>query len=206
MNAAQVRLCVVFLASAALGLPLAAQTFQSQSSIALTDQNAPAASPWSRSYLGINVGRSRNTAACTTSSFLCDDSNRAAALYAGMMIGSFWGAEVSYLNSGRLMRDGVEGRAQGLNLSLIGRTRLGASLGVFGKVGTIYSRSDMPSTGANASPFGADQGFGLSYGGGVSYDFTPRLSGRIEWDSHDLRFNGSRDAVRSTNLGLQYRY
>ena len=48
---------------------------------------------------------------------------------------------------------------------------------------------------------------GLSYGAGVSYDFTPRLSATLEWDSNDFRFaSGGRDPVRSTSLGLQYRY
>jgi hypothetical protein len=51
-----------------------------------------------------------------------------------------------------------------------------------------------------------DQGFGLSFGGGISYDFTPRLSARIQWDSNDFRFANGRDPVRSTSLGLQYRY
>lgn len=207
MQAAKAPLCIAFLAAAMLGLPASGQTFQTQSSLALTSQSAqPQDSLLGRTYLGINVGRARNTTVCATSSFLCDDSNRSTQLYAGTMIGNFWGAEVGFLNSGRLMRDGIEGRAQGLNLSLIGRTRLGSSLGLFGKVGTTYSRTDTSIIGASTIPFAADQGFGLSYGGGVSYDFTPRLTGRIEWDSHDLRFNGSREPVRSTNLGLQFKY
>ena len=201
MNAPRPLTCIVFFVAATLGLPVAAQTFQTQSSVSLV---APAASPWARSYLGINVGRARDSVSCSASSFLCDERDRPTELYAGTMIGSFWGAEVSYLNTGRLVREGAEGRAQGLNLSLVGRTRLSASLGVFGKVGTIYSRSDTSLTGA--IPMSADQGFGLAYGGGVSYDFTPRLTARLEWDSRDLRFNGARDSVRSTSLGLQYRY
>ena len=201
MNASRLLPHIAFVAIATLGLPLAAQTFQTQSSLSLA---APAASPFAHGYLGINVGRARNSVSCNASSFLCDERDRPASLYAGTMIGSFWGAEVSYLNTGPLLRDGAQGRAQGLNLSLVGRTRFGSSLGVFGKVGTIYSRSDVSMGGALV--MAGDQGFGLSYGAGVSYDFTPRLTARLEWDSHDLHFNGARDSVRSTSLGLQYRY
>ncbi|WP_395687677.1 outer membrane beta-barrel protein [Caenimonas koreensis] len=207
MKASQVSVCLGVLAAALVALPVSAQTFQTQSSVGLPAQPLTAASsPWGRSYLGINVGRPRNTAACTTASLLCEDPDRTTTLYAGTMIGSFWGAEVAYVNSARLVQGGIEGRAQGLNLSLIGKTRLGPSLGLFGKVGTMYSRSDTSVIGARGVPLGADQGFGLSFGAGVSYDFTPRLSGRIEFDSQDLRFHGARDTVRSTNLGLQYRY
>ena len=84
----------------------------------------------------------------------------------------------------------------------MGRTHL-SSVGVFGKLGTTYGRSDTSVMG-NAAASGPEQGFGLSWGGGLSYDFTPRLSATFEWGSYDLRVPGG--PVRSTNLGLQYRY
>jgi OOP family OmpA-OmpF porin len=195
--------CLACIVAATLGVPAQAQTFQTQAS---TLASPAAYSPWGRSYLGLNVGRARNTTACATSSILCNDQDRATEVFAGTMIGGFWGAEMSFMNTGRMLRDGTEGRAQGLNLSLVGRTRLGSSLGVYGKLGTVYSRSETSFIGGSAVPLSGDQGFGLSFGAGVSYDFTPRLSARLEWDSHDLRFNGARDPVRSTSLGLQYRY
>jgi len=44
-------------------------------------------------------------------------------------------------------------------------------------------------------------------GAGVSYDFNPRISATLQWDSNDFRFAGTgRDPVRSTSLGLQIRY
>lgn len=120
------------------------------------------------------------------------------------MVSKFWGVELGYLESGRIMA--TQGRAQGLNLSLIGKAPLGQSLGVYGKLGTTYGRSDTSILGAGpVAP--AEPGFGLSYGAGFSFAFTPRLSATLEWDSNDYRFPGSgRDPVRSTNLGLQYRY
>ena len=84
---------------------------------------------------------------------------------------------------------------------------LGRSFGVFGKVGTTYGRTETSALAGSGIAAGTDHGFGLSYGAGVSYEFTPRLSATLEWDSNDFRFAGSgRDPVRSTSLGLQYRY
>lgn len=198
---ARTLLCLAAGVAAAIAWPAAAQTSSTTT--------ASMAAPYSwlqgqRPYIGLSLGRARGSAACGATSILCDEA-RPSQLYAGTMIGSFWGAEVGYLQSGRLLRDGAEGRSQGLNLSLVGKARFGSSLGVYGKVGTIYSRTDSSLPGAGLAG-GSEQGFGLSYGGGVSYDFTPRLSARLEWDSHDFRLGGGRDPVRSTSLGLQYRY
>ena len=101
----------------------------------------------------------------------------------------------------------AETRAQGLNLSLVGKAQVARSLRVFGKVGSTYGRSETAALAASSIATGSEQGFGLSYGAGVSYDFTPRLSATLELDSNDFRFaGGGRDPVRSTSLGLQYRY
>lgn len=92
---------------------------------------------------------------------------------------------------------------QGSNLSLVGRAQL-SSLAVFGKVGaTSYARSDTSVMGMAAAPL-LETGGGLSWGGGVSYDFTPRLSATFEWISYELRMPVG--PVRTTSLGLRYRY
>ena len=156
-----------------------------------------------RTYLGFTVGRSLETN-CPAAVLVCENRERPAQLYAGTMFGRNWGAELGFVDSGRLVRTIGESRAQGLALSLVGRTQLFGSLGVYGKVGTTFGRSDTAVMG-NAPASGAEQGFGIAYGGGLSYDFTKRLSATFEVDSFDLRFaNGP--PVRSAKLGLQYRY
>ena len=71
---------------------------------------------------------------------------------------------------------------------------------------TLWARSDAAYLGSGLA-LGADQSASASFGGGVSYAFTPRLSATLEWGSNDYRYAiGARDAVRSTSLGLQYRY
>jgi opacity protein-like surface antigen len=160
-----------------------------------------------RGYVGLSLGRSRFSVACGPTAFTCDSSDNAVQLSGGSRVGNFWGVELAYIDMGRMARGGGTTRAQGLNLSFVGRTPVWQSLGVFGKLGTTYGRTETSAAGNGGFATGSDHGFGLSYGAGVSYDFTPRLSATLAWDSHDFRFPGTgRDAVRSTSLGLQYRY
>ncbi|MES2633223.1 MAG: outer membrane beta-barrel protein [Pseudomonadota bacterium] len=199
MNA-RTLLCIACGLAAALALPATAQT-----SNATTTLSAPYS--WlqgQRPYIGLSLGRVRGGAECAVTAITCDET-RPTQLYAGTMVNSFWGAEVGYLQSGRLLQGSTEGRTQGLNLSLVGKARVSSAWGVYGKVGTTYSRTQSSLPGAGFAGE-TDQGFGLSFGGGVSYDFTPRLSARLEFESNDFRFGGGRDPVRSTSLGLQYRY
>ena len=203
-------LSLAFAASALYG-PVSAQaqvsSVDSESAIQLGAPPRGAWLPGTRSYLGLNLGRSKYNLSCGTTALLCDDSGRSAQVYAGTMVGNFWGVEMGYLNLGRVPRAGGETRAQGLNASLVGKARLGQSVGLFGKVGTTYGRTETSAIGANSITMGSGQGFGLSMGAGVSFDFTPRLSATLEWDSTDFRFSGGvREPVRSTSLGLQYRY
>jgi opacity protein-like surface antigen len=201
MAALRTFLCLVVAAAASLALPLAAQT-PSADSPRSSWLPAPG-----RSYLGLNLGRSNYNIPCGSISLLCDDTDRSVKLYAGTMVGNFWGVELGYINMGRVARAGGETKAQGLNLSLVGKAPLARSFGVFGKVGTTYGRTETSAIAGSGITAGDGRGFGLSYGAGVSYDFTPRLSAVLEWESNDFRFAGSgRDPVRSTSLGLQYRY
>ena len=95
----------------------------------------------------------------------------------------------------------------GLTLSLVGRKRVfGSSFAVYGRLGGTYASPEAQGATAFAGP-GSDTGYGLSFGAGVSYEFTPRLSATFGIDSHELRLGASgRESLRSTNLGLQFRY
>ena len=168
--------------------------------------------PDGKTYLGLSVGRSYFDASCdTTPSLACNRADRTARFSLGRSIDPNWSVEASYVDLGTMARLGNATRAQGLDLSMVGRARLAPDVGVFGKLGTTYGRTETSVMGgppASAAPFaGNEQGFGLSFGGGVSYDITKRLSATLEVDSHDFRFaGGGREAVRSTNLGLQFKY
>lgn len=198
MTASRDLLCFVS-AATALAMPVAAQS-----------QPAGAPSAWqagwhptARSSLGLHLGRSQAGFPCGSTALFCDTADRAAHLQASAMVGKSWGVELGYVEAGRIAAG--DRRAHGLNLSLVGKAPLGQSLGVFGKLGAT-GRGDTSVLGAALAPDSAP-GFGLSYGAGVSFAFTPRLSATLEWDSNDFRFPVSgREPVRSTSLGLQYRY
>lgn len=159
-------------------------------------------------YVGLNVGQSDYRTGCGTALFGCDDRATSAQVYAGSMFRQNLGVELGYLHMGNASRGGGTTKAQGLNLSLVGRLPLGATpFSAVGKVGTTYGRTDTSAVLGSGLTSGRENGFGLSYGLGLNWDFRPNMSAVVAWDSHDFKFASSgRDAVRSTSLGLKYRY
>ncbi|MGE0332017.1 MAG: outer membrane beta-barrel protein [Ramlibacter sp.] len=184
--------------TAIAALPAAAQTSTSSGSSMMPGM--------SRGYMGLNIGQSDFRAGCGNGAFACDDSDTAGSIYFGSMFRDNWGAELGYVNMGRVGRGGGDTRAHGLNLSLVGKAPLTPAFSLLGKVGTTYGRTETTSAAGSGVTAGSDNGFGLSYGIGASYDFTPNVAVTVNWDSHDFRFAGGRDPVRMTSVGLQYRF
>jgi len=200
MSALRDLLCLVS-AATALALPFAAYSQEPASSKGAWQAGWY---PTPRSSLGLHLGRTQTGIPCGSTALICESADQSTQLQASAMVGKYWGVQLGYAETGRIAAG--EGRTEGLNLSLLGKAPLGQSLDVFGKLGTTYGRGDASLFGAGPAP---DSGpaFGLSYGAGVSFAFTPRLSATLEWESNDFRFPGSgREPVRSTSLGLQYRY
>ena len=211
MRALRTLPCLVFAVSTAFCLPAGAQLLPGAPSSA-TATGAPTPPPrgvWlagGRSYLGLNVGRSQSVA-CSSTDLTCESKQPSAQFYTGRMLGNFWGVELAYSNKARLPGAMGEAPAQGLTLSLLGTTRLMPSVGLYGKVGTNYGRGDPAGLPAARVAPGTNRGVGLSFGAGLSFDFSPRLSATLQWDSTDTPvISGGRDPVRSTSLGLKYRY
>jgi hypothetical protein len=90
-------------------------------------------------------------------------------------------------------------RPQELNLSLQGRSTLAPELGVYGHVATPLARS-------TATLGGPAFDSGMSYGVGLSWDLSRSASASLGWDSYDIRSASGESTVRSTRLGLQWRY
>jgi hypothetical protein len=117
-----------------------------------------------------------------------------------------WSVELAGVNVPAVSRLGSNTGRQGLSLSVVGRQPLfGSSFSLYGRLGTATASALADSTGTmGAAPLG-DPGYGVSFGAGVSMDLTQRLSASFGVDSYDLRGAGA-GPVRSTSLGLQYRY
>jgi OmpA-OmpF porin, OOP family len=159
--------------------------------------------PGARSYFGVTLGRAYAEANCPATALYCESRDRSAQLFAGRMFDRHWGAELGYMDTGRLAGPTGDTRAQALRVSLVGRAQVLPAMEVFGKVGTAYGRPDTNVMG-NSAAAGPDAGLGLAWGGGISYDITKRLSATLEVGSYDLRLGSG--PVRSGTLGLQYRY
>jgi OOP family OmpA-OmpF porin len=155
----------------------------------------------SHNPVGFNMARTEYRLPCTITVLHCQTSDVAP------QYSRNWSLELGLQDLGRAqLQPWSTGRAQALNLSLMGkRSVFGIDrLNVYGKVGTSYGFTE-PS-GATSLAAG-DSAVGLTYGAGLSMAFTPRLSATLAWDAHDFRFSsgGLRD-VRATSIGLQYRY
>lgn len=165
--------------------------------------------PWAQpaaSAPGLSLSRAQVGIGCGASLLPC--ANESAALAARQNPSSLrWSVEVAQPTFIPANRFSIGPARQGLSLSLLGQRPVGAGFSVYGKLGTTYTTSDTATMGA--APAGpAESGAGMSFGAGVSLDFSPRLSATFGWDSYDLRGGsfGGRESLRATSLGLQYRY
>ncbi|HEX2545146.1 MAG TPA: hypothetical protein VHL79_09725 [Ramlibacter sp.] len=90
--------------------------------------------------------------------------------------------------------------APGLNVSVVGKTALAWDLGLYGRVGTTINRTQ----GSLANLAGPEGG--LTYGIGLSWDFSRRASAAVGLDSYDMRGVAGEGRDVRTSLGLQWRY
>ena len=80
---------------------------------------------------------------------------------------------------------------------------------VFGKLGTTYGRTSTSTSASAGSGIatGKDSGWGESYGLGLSADLGSNWSAVLEWQRHRFHFAGNnKEAVRTTSLGVKYRF
>lgn len=197
------RLSTTLLGVAALSMgALAHAQTSSTSSTSGSSWYAP-----SGGYIGINAGQSDFRQGCGTGLFSCDDKDDAYSVYGGSMLNNNFGLELGYVNMGDIGRAGGTTKAHGVNLSLVGKLPVSQTFGVFGKVGTTYGRTSVSAAPGSGVVSGKEDGFGLSVGAGVSFDFSERWSAVLQWDRHDFKFAGSgRDNINATTLGLKYRF
>ncbi|MBA4329562.1 MAG: hypothetical protein C0428_15135 [Polaromonas sp.] len=192
----------IVVATAAWASATAAHAQTSSPSASATSWYAP-----NSAYIGLNAGQSNYRQGCGTGAFSCGDKDDAYSIYGGSMFSNNFGLELGYVNMGDIGRGGGTTKAEGINLSLVGKLPLSPSFGLFGKVGTTYGRTNVSSLPGSGVTAGKEDGFGLSVGAGVSYDFSERWSAVLQWDRHDFKFAGAgRENINATTLGLKYRF
>lgn len=159
-----------------------------------------------RGYLGLNVGRSDYGDLSCGIGFSCDDSGTRAHLYTGGYFNDWLGMEVGYLNEGKVARSGGSTRAEGINLSLVGRLPLGA-FNVFGKVGGTYGRTRVSASPLSGIAEGRERGWGPSFGAGVGFDITAGSGVVLEWTRNDFHVpGGGRSNIDGASLGYVHRF
>lgn len=158
-------------------------------------------------YIGMNVGKANYSLNGGVGGFASEKRDTSYNIYGGGYFSSNFGMELGYTNFGQVARAGGSTKAEGINLSLVGRLPLSSSFNLLGKLGTTYGRTNVSSALASGIASGRESGFGWSYGVGAEYAFSPKWSAVLQWDEHDLKFPGSgRDSISSTTVGLKYRF
>lgn len=188
----------------AVALPAAAQTTTTTTGRVTDEWRMPyQAGFWN--YIGATVGRSDYDLGCV-SGYGCDTKDTAFKIFAGGKLYNVLGLELGYVNLGRAEIAGGHSRAQGANLSLVAGVPVGYNFGVNGKVGTVYgwTRTDASAPGYDT---GRESGWGLTYGVGATYAFTPSTELRVDWDRYrfDFRGAGNQD-VDLWSAGLNFRF
>lgn len=158
-------------------------------------------------YVGLNIGQSDYSLNSGFGGFPSDKHDTVYNIYSGTFFSPNFGLELGYTNFGKITRAGGNTKAEGINLSLVGKAPLGSQFNLLGKLGTTYGRTDVSSAPFSGISSGRETGFGVSYGLGAEYVFSPKMSAVLQYDEHRLRFvNAGRERISATTVGLRYRF
>ena len=159
------------------------------------------------SYADFNVGRSDFSVDNGIGFPDRDDGDTAYSAHIGSYFNENFGLELGYTDFGSINRAGGETSARGINLSLVGKYPITPEFNVLGKIGTTYSDTDVSASPTSGVATGSENGFGLSYGLGVEYAFTPQWSALLQYESHKMKFAGDADErIGMASIGVRYRY
>ena len=157
-------------------------------------------------YVGIDIGNAKFSGGCGLGGLPCEDNSDAYSIYAGGMWNKNLGLEIGMSDFGKIDRAGGSTKAYGFSLKAVGVTSLTESLNAFAKAGTLYSRSSVTADAASGLTTGSDTNWGLTYGVGLSFDFSPKVAATLSWDRSNVHFAGSQEHINATSLGLKYRF
>jgi hypothetical protein len=117
------------------------------------------------------------------------------------------GMELGYTNFGNIARGGGNTKAEGINLSLIGKFPVGTSVNLLGKVGTTYGHTEVSSVPASGVVSGSESGFDWSYGVGAELMINPQWSALVQYDEHYMKFAGSSsERITTTSIGVRMHF
>ena len=160
------------------------------------------------SYIGLNAGETDFHLGNGTGLYTADSHTTAYSLYAGSYFrDSNLGMEVGYTDFGKINRAGGSTKADGINLSLIGRLPLGSSFNLLAKVGGLFAHTDVSTAAGSGVTAGSENNLDLTWGVGAEYAFTRNWSGVVQYDENTLKFaGGGLDRISNLALGVRYLY
>jgi OmpA-OmpF porin, OOP family len=158
-------------------------------------------------YIGLNAGQSDFRVTNGNGGFPSDKKDTSYSIYAGGYFSNYLGAELGYIDFGKISRAGGSTKAEGIQLSLVGKVPLADSFNLTGRLGTTYGRTDTSANILSGVGTGKANGFGVLYGIGLEYAFSPQWSAVVQYDEQELKFvNSGRDTVNVTSAGVRYRF
>ncbi|MGE0706222.1 MAG: outer membrane beta-barrel protein, partial [Vicinamibacterales bacterium] len=158
----------------------------------------------SQGYAGISGGISDYGLPGCVPGASCDGTDIGFKVFAGGQINRPIGVEITYVDLGRLDRNGGDVRAKGVNLGVVANWALADQFSVFAKLGAVYgwTRTGSPLPGVAS---GNRSDLNLSYGAGAQYDIDRHWAVRADWDAYRLEFPTGRDTVSLLSLGGVYK-
>jgi OmpA-OmpF porin, OOP family len=158
-------------------------------------------------YIGFNAGQSDFGLGNGNGAFGSDNKDTAYSIYGGSYFNNNFGLELGYTDFGRINRAGGNTKAEGISLSVVGKLPLSPSFNLLGRLGTTYGRTNVNAAAGSGVTGGSESGFGVNYGLGVEYAFTPQWSAVLQYDEHDLKYaNQGRESLGVTSVGVRYRF
>lgn len=157
-----------------------------------------------QSYVGINAGQSDfsrlngvNGSRDTIYSFT----------YGNYFLSPNMGMEFGYDNFGSVSRGGGTTKADGINISFIGKLPVNQSFNLLAKLGTTYGHTDVSSQPNSGVASGSEQKFDWAYGIGAELVINPQWSAVLEYDEHYMKFTGlDSQRITATTLGMRMHF
>ncbi|MGB9149376.1 MAG: outer membrane beta-barrel protein [Burkholderiales bacterium] len=147
--------------------------------VGLMSSPAMAAGPW---YGGANIGQSTFKNLCSGVSGTCDETDTSVKIFAGYRFTPNVSGELGYLDIGKgkvnLNNTDLDVSGNAVYLDAVGNYPLTNNFSLLGRIGVANAKAKASASFGSAT----DSETKLHVGLGVSYDFSPTMSVRGEWE------------------------
>jgi OOP family OmpA-OmpF porin len=163
-------------------------------------------------YVGLSGGRTTTDIDCA-GALTCDRTDTAWKLFGGYLLHPNFGVEVDYRDQGKATLSGTVGNVtqsgsfttESLGLYALATAREGALSG-FAKLGLVATRARGTDSVAALATSGKETHTRPAVGLGMAWDFTERISARLEFERVRVKFGGAHRDVDLFSAGVQTRF